>query len=126
FGHLTYTKALALLAVPADERETFVKENDVESMSTRELQDAIRERDTARLEAQAARADAEAAEEARLTMEKQVALQQRQKEAAEERAEEAEHKLLGANDVIEKAEAEAAALREEVKELKNRPIDVAV
>ena len=126
FGRLTYTKALALLEIPSEERESFVQSNNVEDMSTRELQDAIRERDTARLEAQAARADAEAAEEARLTMEKQVALQQRQKEAAEERAEEAEHKLLGANDVIEKAEAEAAALREEVKELKNRPIDVAV
>ena len=126
FGNLTYSKALALLAVPAEERETFVKENNVADMSTRELQDAIRERDAARLEAQSARADAEAAEEARQTMEKQVDFQRRQKEAAEERAKEAEHKLLGANDVIEKAEAEAAALRKEVKELKERPVDVAV
>ena len=126
FGRLTYTKALALLEIPSEERESFVQSNDVEDMSTRELQDAIRERDAARLEAQAARADAEAAEESRRTMEKQAALQQRQKEAAEERAKDAEHKLLGASDVIEKAEAEAAALRKEVRELKGRPVDVAV
>ena len=47
FTNLTYSKALALLAVPADEREDFVKKNDVENMSTRELQDAIRARDEA-------------------------------------------------------------------------------
>lgn len=126
FGRLTYTKALALLEIPSEERETFLQNNNVEDMSTRELQNAIRERDAARLEAQSARADAEAAEEARLTMEKQVELQRRQSEAAEERARDAEHKLLGASDVIEKAEAEAAALRKEVKELKSRPVDVAV
>ena len=126
FGNLTYSKALALLAVPAEEREEFVKENNVEDMSARELQDAIRERDAARLEAQAARADAEAAEESRQIMQRELDLQRNQKAMAEERAEEAEHKLLGANDAIDKAEAEAAALRKEVKELKSRPIDVAI
>ena len=126
FGRLTYTKALALLEIPSGERESFVESNNVESMSTRELQDAIRERDAARMEAQSARADAEAAEEARRTMEKQVDFQRRQYEAAEERAKDAEHKLLGASDFLDKAEAEAAALRKEVKELKERPVDVAV
>ncbi|MBR0282712.1 MAG: DUF3102 domain-containing protein, partial [Oscillibacter sp.] len=92
FGRLPYTKALALLEIPSEERESFVQSNNVQEMSTRELQDAIRERDAARLDAQSARADAEAAEEARQTMEKQVDFQRRQKEAAEERAEEAEHK----------------------------------
>lgn len=46
-GNLTYSKAVALLAVPADEREDFVKENDIEAKSTRELQKIIRERDKA-------------------------------------------------------------------------------
>ena len=47
FGNLSYSQAVALLAVPAEEREEFVKENHVEDMSTRELQAAIKERDEA-------------------------------------------------------------------------------
>ena len=47
FGNLSYSQAVALLAVPAEEREEFVKENPVEDMSTRELQEAIKARDEA-------------------------------------------------------------------------------
>jgi DNA repair exonuclease SbcCD ATPase subunit len=45
---LSYTQAVALLGVPSEEREAFIEENDVESMSTRELQAVIKERDEAR------------------------------------------------------------------------------
>ena len=38
FQNLTYTKALAMLALPADLRQSFAEEHDVESMSTREVQ----------------------------------------------------------------------------------------
>ena len=38
FQSLTYTKALAMLALPADLRQSFAEEHDVESMSTREVQ----------------------------------------------------------------------------------------
>ena len=54
FAKLSYTQALALLAVPADERAEFAEENNVAEMSTRELQQAIRERDAAREELQGA------------------------------------------------------------------------
>ncbi|MBS3885594.1 MAG: DUF3102 domain-containing protein [Dethiobacter sp.] len=47
-GNLTYTQVVALLGVPSHEREQFVEENDVESMSTRELQQVIKERDEAK------------------------------------------------------------------------------
>ena len=47
FGTLTYTKALALLKVPEEELEEFAEEHDIESMSTRELQQAIKERNEA-------------------------------------------------------------------------------
>lgn len=47
FGNLSYSQAVALLAVPAEEREEFVEKNDVGSMSTRELQEAIKARDEA-------------------------------------------------------------------------------
>lgn len=40
-GKLSYTKALELLALPSAERETFMDNNNVEDMSTRELKAAI-------------------------------------------------------------------------------------
>ena len=45
---LTVTSAIRLLSLPAEEREAFAEENDVASMSTRELENAIRERNEAR------------------------------------------------------------------------------
>ncbi len=62
-GNLSYTKALKLLALPAEEREEFVEANDVEHMSTRELERAIKERDEARQEAEDAKAQAAKFEE---------------------------------------------------------------
>ena len=50
FGQLTYTQALALLALPSGEREEFVEAHDMEHMSTRELQAAIEERNKAQKE----------------------------------------------------------------------------
>ena len=48
FGNLTYSKALRLLAIPdEEERARFVEENDVESMTTRELTEALKARDAA-------------------------------------------------------------------------------
>lgn len=60
------SKALALLALPAEERADFIAsvhvvdgaEKTTEELSSRELAQAIRERDEARREAEAARADA--------------------------------------------------------------------
>lgn len=51
-ANLPYTKALQLLALPADEREQFAKEEDAESKSVRELSEAIKERNRAREEAE--------------------------------------------------------------------------
>jgi hypothetical protein len=52
-GKLTYSKALLLLAVPADEREDFAEENDVADISVRELKDLLKEREEERDLAQA-------------------------------------------------------------------------
>lgn len=41
-ANLSYTQAVALLAVPAEEREEFATENNVSEMSSRELQAAIK------------------------------------------------------------------------------------
>lgn len=53
------TKALSLLKVPEEERETFLEEHDIEGMTTREMEEAIRaaneERDAANAEAKSAK-----------------------------------------------------------------------
>jgi len=47
FVNLSYSKALRLLAVPEEEQEAFVKENNVEHLSTREMDELIKQRDAA-------------------------------------------------------------------------------
>ena len=51
-GNLPYTKALRLLAIPAEEREEFAKANNVEELSTRELERIIKEREAEKVELQ--------------------------------------------------------------------------
>ena len=48
YGQLQYSQAVALLEVPAEERAEFMATHNVEDMSVRELQKAIRERDEAK------------------------------------------------------------------------------
>lgn len=43
FQNLTYTKALAMLALPAEMRQSFAEEHDVENKSTREVQAEVQE-----------------------------------------------------------------------------------
>lgn len=52
FGNLSYSKALALLDVPKNEREEFAEQHDLEAMTTRELKEAIRKLDEANAKAQ--------------------------------------------------------------------------
>lgn len=46
-GNLNYTKAVKLLTLPEETREEILQENNVEDMSTRELEQAIREKKAA-------------------------------------------------------------------------------
>lgn len=53
FAALNYTQAIALLGIhDEDERAEFIEHNDIDGMSTRELQEAIKERDQAKAEAE--------------------------------------------------------------------------
>ena len=97
-GNLSYTKALRLLALPADEREAFVEEHHVEDMSTRELEAAIKERDDALRRAEEDRAEREAAQQAREKIAQDMAL----------------------------ANERVAQLSRELEELRSRPVEVAV
>ena len=119
-SHLGATKALTLLALPPEERETFMVENHIVDgeektvidMTSRELEKAIRERDEARMAAEAAQADARSAEESRAKMEADM----KALEAIHRSAQEGEAQ---ARDALAKVQAE-------LKELRERPVDVAV
>ncbi|NQX67959.1 DUF3102 domain-containing protein [Paenibacillus alba] len=43
-GNLSFTQAVALLGMPTEDKEAFVESNNVENMSTRELQKAVKEK----------------------------------------------------------------------------------
>lgn len=114
------SKALALLALPLDERETFMSENHlvdgeekpVIDMTYKELEKAIRERDEALQAAEAAQADARSAEDSRAKMEADMRALKEMHQSALEEAEQAAEDLLAAE--------------KELEELRNRPVDVAV
>lgn len=105
-SYLGATKALTLLALPPAEREQFLTEEHVVSgevksvtdMSSRELEKAVKERDAALRQAELDRAERHAAEQARQKMEAD---------------------LTFANERL-------AGLRNELAELRSRPVDVAV
>lgn len=102
-GNLTYTKALQLLALPDQEaREAFVAEHDVEHMSTRELEQALKDRAEAMAAAETARAEAVAEMQARVDKAKAA------RDKAEEKRKEAEAAL---EDVKAKLEAAGKADR---------------
>ena len=106
------SKALTLLALPAEEREQFMEDHNVIDMSARQLEQAIRERDEARKAAEAAKAEASTAEQARAKMAEDMAL--------------LNARLTGAREDREQAVESAKKLEAELAELKNRPVEVAV
>lgn len=113
------TKALALLALPPEEREQFVAEHNVVDMTSRQLQQAIRERDEARAAAEHAQADAAAAEQARAKMADDMRLLNARLEGSREDRDQAIRDR-------EQAIQDADRLEKELAELKARPVDVAV
>lgn len=114
------TKALALLALPPEERQKFLSENhivdgeekSVIDMTSRELEKAVRERDEALHAAEAARAAAETADQSRAKMEADMTALKQLHQAAQ--AGETQ-----AREALAKAQAELKALRE-------KPVEVAV
>lgn len=106
------TKALKLLALPPDEREKFVADHNVIDMTTRQLEQAIKERDEARASAEQAAAEQRAAEQARDKMAEDMKF--------------LNVRLAGAKEDREQAMQDVARLERELAELKARPVDVAV
>ena len=106
------SKALTLLALPAEEREQFMEDHNVIDMSARQLEQAIKERDEARKAAEAAKAEASTAQKAQAKMAEDMAL--------------LKARLNGAREDQEQAAASAKKLAAELEELKSRPVEVAV
>lgn len=105
-GNLPYTKALRLLAIPAEEREEFVKANHVAEISTRELERIIKERE-------AEKAD----------LEKQVQeLQQRAEDAEENASRDLEEKLKNRTSFLSK---ELEQARKDAEAANRRAVDAA-
>lgn len=114
------TKALTLLALPPEERESFMSENhlvggeekSVIDMTSRELEKAIRERDEARKAAEAARAEAKIAAEARDVIAKDLTLA---------------NELMNRINIDKKAAEDAVtALEQQLADLEKAPVEVAV
>lgn len=107
------TKALTLLALPAEERDVFLsephevcgEEKNVIDMTSRELEIAVRERNEALANAEKAAAEQKAAEEARDEMARQMDV--------------VKNSLAAANEA-------AVQAKKELAELQSRPIEVAV
>ena len=103
---LTYTKALRLLAIPAEEREEFAKANNVEEISTRELERIIKEREAEKAELQ-----------------KQVrALQQRAEDAEENAFRDLDDKIKSRTSMLSE---ELEKARKDVDEANRRAVEAA-
>ena len=116
FANLGFHKLVQLLAIEGEEdREQFVAEHDVEHMSTRELERALREREEALEAAAAAKEEVQGlrreADQAKKDQEKATAKAQRLQDA-----------LSKANAAAQEAEAEHAKMLQELEELRNRPV----
>lgn len=149
FGNLTYSKALRLLAIPdEEERERFAIENDVEHMSTRELNEALKARNEAEEAAAAAQAEAVSLRQEAERLQEQLSDQARAYEAkltsagveadqaraeaqaareaqarATEKARRLQDALSEANTSAQAAEEEHARLTRELEELRSRPAE---
>lgn len=131
-NNLSVSKALRLIAIPAEEREDFAAEHKIEDISTRELEELIRkvteERDRMQQEAcqeselrRTLEMERAAEHKARIEAEgiakmKQAAVEKAQKEAASARKE-ADKALKD----MDKAMEEARAARRDLEQLKDNP-----
>lgn len=118
-GNLSYSQAVALLGVPAEEREQFAAEVGAETLSTRELQQAIKEKKQLEKELKKIQQAAEKERKEREALTKLVAQLQ---------VELADAKIAGNAEEAQKLQEALAEAQVKVKqlekELRAKPIDV--
>ena len=116
-SNLDYTKLLALLAVPREEREEFIEENDVENLSTRELEKVIKERNEALKRAEEADKLREVADSEKARAERC----EREAARANENQRELSERVNDLNSKLEKAKEAEKKAKAKLKEMKENP-----
>ena len=107
-ANFSYTKAVRLLSLPEEERAEFLENNDVSSMSTRELDAALRENKAMQEKTEQLEKDVAQAQEKAKTA-------QASSDAAQKKIEKLQKDLDKANEGKDKAEAA-------LKEMKENPV----
>lgn len=136
FGAIAPSKALALLALPEQERRDFVQENDVEDMSVRTLREEIARVKAEKEAAEAAKAAAEAEAEGRrdaaeaamrekAAAEAKLADAQKKQDAAvraakKDEAAKVKKQLDAINEKLKKAEESAAEQKKQISMLQDQ------
>jgi chromosome segregation ATPase len=119
FGSLSYSKALALLALPEEEREEFVESHPVDDMSTRELEKKIKELQEEKDKAKAELKEAiESFEKLEKIYEEKIGKLENQHSESIDKYLEAEEKAKGLKEQLSNLENSAQGVDEE--ELKKR------
>jgi hypothetical protein len=141
-ANLSYTQAVALLGVPEEEREAFIEAHDIDNMSTRELQQAIKERDQALADKEKAdqekvnaiqerdqfKSDSQAADVRITSLITEKDKLMKDLDAANKKVDEETVKLK--NDLeknkkdLDKKKSELEKLNSKIKELETKPLDV--
>ena len=117
-ANLTYTQAIALLALPAEERQEFAEENNVAEMSTRQLEQAIRERNEERAARERAEELAEKAKQDLFTQEKAVEAEKEHTARLRDLYAKAKGEANAANEKTEKLEKQLAKAKANEKAAK--------
>jgi myosin heavy subunit len=114
-ANLSYTKAVALFDVPADERESFIEEVDPDNLlSVRELKEIIKKREQERDEALIKLEEAATDEEIKKELEKT----QNEKQAIEEKLSGVNKEIADKEEKRAKAEADLVKTKEKLKKAK--------
>lgn len=121
WANLSYSQALSLLAVPEDEREEFAKENNVEELSTRELDKLIKERDEAVKRAEAAELELDNSIEISREIEQKNSELEKLADEREQYLEAAQNEALALKEKLDKAKEAEKKAKEKLKKLKESP-----
>ncbi|MCO1603118.1 DUF3102 domain-containing protein [Desulfosporosinus nitroreducens] len=123
--NLTYSQALILLGVPEEEREEFAKNNAIENMSARELQQAVSEKNQAIEDRDQARADRDQAIEEKESLKKELNGKDReiarfteQTEGLEKQADEYKLRYHNEQDKVTQKQRELDKIKEDVPSAK--------
>ncbi len=134
-GNLSYTQAVALLGVSENEREQFIKDNDIDTMSTRELQQAIKDLKQAREEKEMVAKEKELLEselgkvqdskkEAEDKVKSLAVEKDKMKKDLDAAKKKTDEDLLKKNRELEKSKKDLEKLNVKIKELESKPLDV--